>query len=51
MEKTKWSLDAKHGLRESCWMKIDVFDANFDMERSKKLDNSEKRPTIAKNIF
>ena len=32
-------------------MNIDVFDANFDMERSKKLDNSEKGPKMAKKIF
>ena len=33
------------------WMKIDVFDTNFDMERSKKWDDSEKGPKMAKNIF
>ena len=33
------------------WMKIDVFNANFDMERSKKLDNSEKGPKMAEKIF
>ena len=32
-------------------MKIDGFDANFNMGESKKLDGSEKRPKIVKIIF
>ena len=31
-------------------MKIGGFDANFNMERSKKLDSIEKLPKIAENI-
>ena len=31
--------------------KIDVFNMIFNMENSKKLNVSEKRPKIAKNIF
>ena len=32
-------------------MKIDVFNANFNMERSEKSYNSEKRPKMAEKIF
>ena len=50
--KTKQSLEAKNGLREILRLrKMDVFNTNFNMERSKNINVNQKRPKIAKNIF
>ena len=41
----------KTGFEKFCLRETHVFDANFNMERSKKSDITEKRPKMAKNIF
>ena len=41
----------KRASRIFCWMKMNRFDTNFKMEKSKKIDNSEKGPKIAEKIF
>ena len=41
----------KRASRIFCWMKMNRFNTNFNMERPKKYDIGEKRPKIAKNIF
>ena len=41
----------KTGFGFFCWMKMNRFNMNFNMERSNTWDDSEKRPKIAKKIF
>ena len=41
----------KRASRICCWMKMNRFDANFKMEKSKKLDDSEKEPKMAEKVF
>ena len=41
----------KWASRFFCWMKMNRLSTNFDMERSKLWNVSEKRPKMTKNIF
>ena len=41
----------KRASRIFCWMKMNRFDTNFKMERSKKLYIGEKGPKIAEKVF
>ena len=41
----------KRASRIFCWMKMKVLRSIFNLERSKKSDNSEKGPKIAEKIF
>ena len=41
----------KQASRCFCWMKMNRFDTNFKMERSKKWDDSQKLPKMAEKAF